>query len=139
LAKKPGDKDIDSPGVDDLALATSTFETESHEPGESWETRKTKASNPTCTLMFRAPRQSQGPGMKKNSSLSLLPPITSILAVHLWTSERKDLRLYPLVRSRSFLLYSFYVRKFQLYHEYLQSKPFHKLPIVCGNFGRYIA
>ena len=37
LAKKAGDKAIDSPGVDDLALATSTFETESCEPGESWD------------------------------------------------------------------------------------------------------
>ena len=37
LAKKNGDKVIDSPGVDDLALATSTFETESREPGESWD------------------------------------------------------------------------------------------------------
>ena len=41
MAKKTGDKDQEGSGLDALALAAATFDTESHEPGESWDEEET--------------------------------------------------------------------------------------------------
>lgn len=45
LVKKSNGDDREESGLDALALAASTFETESHEPGESWDEEETPRAN----------------------------------------------------------------------------------------------
>lgn len=45
LAKKTENKDHEGSGLETLALADATFETESHEPGESWNEEETPRAN----------------------------------------------------------------------------------------------